>query len=124
MSLLRILGRLSLAVIFIIGGFSTLTKPGYRAKALANVGLPQSDLLVRANGLTMVGGGLLLVSGIAPTLAASILAVALIPTTIAGHAFWKESDPQVRLQQLTHFTKNLGLVGGLLLELELERQHK
>src|SRR5690349_10535171 len=110
MLVLRILGRLCLSVIFITGGYNTLTRPGYRAKALANVGLPQSDLLVRANGLTMFAGGLLLVTGIAPIIATSVLAAALIPTTVAGHAFWKETDPQIRAQQIAHFTKNLGLL--------------
>src|ERR671927_1551106 len=101
MALLRIIGRFCLAFNFIIGGFTTLTKPGNRAKALSKVGLPESDLLVRANGSTMVAGGVLLASGIAPTLAASILAAMLVPTTLAGHAFWNESEPQLSLQQIT-----------------------
>ena len=122
MSILRIIARLLLSVVFISGGYNTLTKPGHRMKTLSNVGLPESEPLVRANGLTMLAGGVLLVSGLAPTLAASILAAALVPTTVAGHAFWKESDPQVRAQQIAHFAKNLSILGGLLLELELEHQ--
>lgn len=119
MSILRIVARLCLAFIFIVGGYSTLTQPGYRVKALSNLGLPQFQLLVRATGLMMVLGGILLVSGIAPVLASGILVLTLIPTTLAGHAFWKETDPEIRTQQITHFTKNLGLIGGLLLEMEL-----
>ena len=50
-------------------------------------------------------------------LAAIVLLGALIPTTLVGHAFWKEEE-QAKLQnQLTQFYKNLGLVGGLLLVL-------
>ncbi len=70
----------------------------------------------------MLGGGALLISGIAPALATGILGAALVPTTLAGHAFWKETDPQLRAQQIAHFAKNLGLLGGLLLELELDQK--
>lgn len=37
-----------------------------------------------------------------------------MPTTLAGHAFWKDSDPKVKAGNVTQFLKNLGLVGGLL----------
>jgi hypothetical protein len=47
--------------------------------------------------------------------AALALAGSLVPTTLAGHRFWTETDPQVREQQKVHFMKNLGLLGGLLL---------
>jgi uncharacterized membrane protein YphA (DoxX/SURF4 family) len=50
-----------------------------------------------------------------PRLAALALAASLVPTTYAGHPFWGETDKQVRGQQRTHFVKNLGLLGGLLL---------
>ena len=36
------------------------------------------------------------------------------PTTLAGHAFWTESDARKRKANRIHFLKNLGLVGGLL----------
>jgi putative oxidoreductase len=40
-----------------------------------------------------------------------------VPTTIVGHAFWKEDNEVGRRNQLTQFFKNLGLLGGLLLVL-------
>jgi hypothetical protein len=44
-----------------------------------------------------------------------VLSASIVPTTVAGHAFWNETDPVVRKQQRTQFLKNLGLLGGLLL---------
>ena len=38
-----------------------------------------------------------------------------MPTTLAGHRFWEHEDPKERFGQLSHFLKNLGLLGGLLL---------
>ena len=52
--------------------------------------------------------------GIAPKLAATILIGTIIPTTIVGHAFWKEEGVVGRKNQQTQFYKNLGLLGGLL----------
>ncbi|PZG66784.1 DoxX family protein, partial [Streptomyces sp. NTH33] len=47
--------------------------------------------------------------------AALVLAGTLVPVTIAGHPFWKNDDPAARNNNQTHFLKNLGLFGGLLL---------
>jgi hypothetical protein len=47
--------------------------------------------------------------------AAVLLAGSLLPTTLAGHAFWKPETPADRAAQLTQFLKNVGLFGGLLL---------
>jgi uncharacterized membrane protein YphA (DoxX/SURF4 family) len=50
-----------------------------------------------------------------PRLAAVALAGSLIPTTLAGHRFWDESDPTQRSAQQIHFAKNLSILGGLIL---------
>jgi uncharacterized membrane protein YphA (DoxX/SURF4 family) len=71
--------------------------------------------LVRLNGLAQVIGGLALASGRGRRLGATVLAGSLVPTTLAGHSFWQESDKSVRAAQKVQFMKNLGLMGGLLL---------
>jgi uncharacterized membrane protein YphA (DoxX/SURF4 family) len=57
----------------------------------------------------------LLATGHATRPAALLLAGSLVPTTLAGHAFWDIQDPQQRAMQRVQFMKNLGLMGGLLL---------
>jgi uncharacterized membrane protein YphA (DoxX/SURF4 family) len=112
-----------LAAMFVVGGLDQLKHPGAKAKAArpvlelaSKVGLPDDpELLVRANGVAMVGGGALLATGHVPRIASTILAGSLLPTTVAAHPFWNESDPQKRAQQKVQFLKNLGLLGGLLL---------
>ncbi|MFC7487740.1 DoxX family protein [Knoellia sp. CPCC 206453] len=123
MSLVRRVARPMLAAMFVVGGLDQLKHPGAKAKAARPVldqatklGLPDDpELLVRANAVAMVGGGALLATGHVPRLASTVLAGALLPTTLAAHAFWNESDPQTRAQQKIQFLKNLGLLGGLLL---------
>ena len=63
----------------------------------------------------MLAGGALLATGRVPRLASTLLAGSLVPTTIAGHPFWRETDPVKKQQQRVQFLKNLGLLGGLLL---------
>ena len=43
------------------------------------------------------------------------MAGSLVPTTLAGHAFWEKSDPKERATHRTQFLKNVGLIGGALL---------
>ena len=86
-------------------------------KKVAEAGLPESERAVELNGAVMVVGGILLAFGIAPRLAAALLIGSLVPTTVVGHAFWKEENEVGRKNQLTQFFKNLGLLGGLLLVL-------
>lgn len=117
MSMIRSAGHILLSSIFIARGADSFLKPGGRVATVANAGIPAPEQAVMLNGAAMVVGGTALALGFVPKLAAIILLGALIPTTLVGHAFWKEED-QAKLQaQLTQFYKNAGLIGGLLLVL-------
>jgi len=117
MSLLRTLGQLSLSSIFITGGSQAFLVPGNRVKTVAKAGLPEPEMMVVINGAVMVIGGTLLALDIAPKLTASALIGSLVPTTLVGHAFWKEESEAACKAQQTQFMKNLSLIGGLLLVL-------
>ena len=47
--------------------------------------------------------------------ASTVLAASLIPTTVAGHRFWEETDPTAKKTQRLNFAKNASIVGGLLI---------
>jgi putative oxidoreductase len=53
--------------------------------------------------------------GVWPRLAAAALAATIVPTTLAGHPYWRMTDLAARRQQRVHFFKNVGLFGGALL---------
>jgi putative oxidoreductase len=107
-------GEVLLSLIFILGGVSTQLVPGPRAAQIARLHFPLPQVAVRINGLAMVVAGLFFALNLWAQIAAWVLIALLIPTTIFGHAFWLE-DGLKRQEQLTHFIKNLGIVGGLLL---------
>ncbi|GGL30521.1 DoxX family membrane protein [Phycicoccus endophyticus] len=124
MSLVRRIARPLLASMFVVGGTDQLKHPSAKAEAAGPVvekvapllRLPEdTELLVRANGLVMVGAGTMLALGRFPRVAAVALAATLVPTTVAAHQYWKEEDPDTRALQRIQLLKNLGLLGGLLL---------
>jgi uncharacterized membrane protein YphA (DoxX/SURF4 family) len=50
-----------------------------------------------------------------PRLSSTVLAASMLPTTIAGHPFWREEDPALKNTQRLNFFKGISLVGGLLI---------
>lgn len=116
-SMLKTLGHLLLSGIFITGGADAFLKPGGRATKVSNAGIPEPEQAVVLNGAVMVAGGTALALGFFPKLAALLLIGSLVPTTLVGHAFWKEKDATSIKNQQTQFMKNLGLIGALLLVL-------
>jgi putative oxidoreductase len=114
MTVLQRLGQLCLGVMFIKLGSDAARAPGDRPKLAAELGVPNPELAVRASGAVMTLAGLALALDRWPRLAALVLAAALAPTTLAGHAFWKSPHGSERSGNQIQFLKNLGLLGGLL----------
>lgn len=136
--LVRRLARPMLSAVFVVAGFNTLRNPDAAApaaaafmdKAKSVVPQPLGGLLpkdgaaaVRFNGAVHVVAGLLLATGRVPRLASLTLAASLIPTTVAGHAFWAQDDPAARRQHLLQFAKNVSVMGGLMLAATDGTQH-
>ena len=120
---LRMIARLLTGSTYVLLGVDAARAPGARVDqaaatlaALRKVVPVQVDdeLIVRGNGAVQVVGGALLASGTLPRLAALALAGSMIPTTVAGHAFWKIDDPVARKLQRIQFHKNMAMIGGLL----------
>ena len=116
-SALHRLGRVLLASQFVYGGYGAAKDAGPRPKALERAGMPGGENLVRLNGAAMVLGGVALALGIKPRAAAIGLAASLIPTTVVGHGFWRETEPPARAGQTIQLMKNTSMLGGLVLEL-------
>lgn len=123
MSLVRRIARPMLSAVFVTGGIASLRTPGGRAQLAAplvskvadSTGLPNDpELMVRANGATMALAGLMLATNHLPRVAGTLLAASIVPTTLAGHAFWEKEGDAAAADRIQFF-KNLGLLGGLLL---------
>lgn len=115
--MIRTVTHLLLSGIYIINGWGAFSKPGGRPKLVAAAGIPQPEQAVVLNAAVMIVAGFLLGLGITPRLAAALLLGSMIPTTLVGHAFWKEEPGLQRQNQETQFLKNLSMIGGLLMVL-------
>lgn len=123
-----------LATIFVIQGVRVIKNPDLvvpRAKPVTDQVVPTLKRVapaqlaqripedarswVRVNAVVHIVGGVALATGRCRRAGALALAATMVPTTVAGHAFWEEDDPAQRANQQIHFLKNLGLLGGLLL---------
>ena len=120
---LRLAARILTGSSYAVFGFEAFRAPGPRvataAPTLATlrkvVPLPEDDeLIVRANAAAQVVGGATLLTGRLQRTAAAVLVGSMVPTTFAGHAFWKIDDPAARKAQRVQFQKNLAMIGGLL----------
>jgi putative oxidoreductase len=131
MTLIRLLARPMLASMFVIGGIDSVANPSGKVpkaqkvtdqvptlvgKIAPELPVPTDpETLVRINGGVQVAAGLALATGRFPRLSALALAASLIPTTFAGHDFWREKDETARKAQRIHFFKNVSMLGGLLI---------
>ena len=131
--LLRRVARPLLAALFIQSGINTLRSPqGHVAAARPVLDAmapavdrvvevapieqrPDDEMLVKIDAGVKVVAGSLLALGRFPRLASTALAASMVPTTLATHRFWEETDPQRKAEQQTQFLKNAGLLGGLLI---------
>ena len=128
--LVRRIARPLLASSFIYGGIDTLRNPQSRVPGAAPIVAQITEMAdkqlpvevpkdveqwVKIDAAVKVGAGSLFALGKLPRLSALLLTGSIVPTTLAGHRFWEHDDPKERFGQLSHFLKNLGLLGGLLI---------
>ncbi|MFC7175569.1 DoxX family protein [Halosegnis marinus] len=77
-------------------------------------GLPAPGFSVVASGATLVLGGLGLVVGAFPVLAAGALATFLLVSAVTMHDFWSIDDPEEKQNEMISFQKNVYGAGAAL----------
>jgi uncharacterized membrane protein YphA (DoxX/SURF4 family) len=118
--LLSRVARPLLAAVSVANGVDTLMHPKPKIEAvtplLAKSPVPVNPALaVQAGAAAKIAAGLLMGLGWTPRLAAAVLAVDLIPSTVAEQPFGSAGSPDARKARQDRFLSNLGLLGGLLL---------
>jgi putative oxidoreductase len=122
MDILFLIGRILLAVIFLLSAIGHLTQSKGMAQYAASKGVPAAEAGVIVSGVVFALGGLAILLGIWTDLAALAIALVLIPVTFMMHPHWKETDPQAKQGEQINFNKNLALIGGLLILFYLVNQ--
>ena len=107
-SIIVLVGRILLAAIFILAGFSKLTDISGTAGYFGDVQPAGAERLAVLAGLVELVGGIAVLIGFQTRIAAFGLAVFCVLTALIAHMDWAD------LNQLIHFQKNLAMAGGFL----------
>ena len=70
---------------------------------------------VAFSGLLLLIGGLSVLVDVLPVVGLVALVLFLLPVTFIMHQFWKVQDPMARMGEMINFTKNLALLGAVLM---------
>ena len=106
-------GRVFLALIFIVSGLENFSSGTIRYAA--SQGVPLASVLVPLAGVLALIGGLSVAVGFWTRIGALLLVVFLVPVTLTMHAFWGVADPMMHQMQQINFLKNLSMLGAALL---------
>jgi len=82
-------------------------------------GSPMPTLSVLVWTVIILTGGFSIIFGVYTTWFILLLGFGLLPVTFIMHAFWKVSDPQMRVMEKVQFMKNLALAGAILMLLAI-----
>jgi putative oxidoreductase len=111
---LVVVGRVLLALMFILAGFGKLADIGGTAGYIASGGLPMASVLAVVVGLLELFGGIAIAIGFQARWAALALGLFTLAATVLFHKFWAVPADQAFVQQLM-FMKNLSVAGGLFI---------
>jgi len=102
------LGRLLIALIFVMSGLSKIAAPANTMAYIQSSGAPFVPIAYAIAVVVELGGGLALLLGFQTRLAAAILAVFTLATAVLFHNNMADQN------QMIHFLKNIAITGGLL----------
>jgi putative oxidoreductase len=109
---LLLLGRVLLALMFVLSGVGKLTDVGGTAAFIASAGLPLASAIAVLVGVFELVAGLALAVGWRARLAALSLGVFTLLASAIFHAYWSAPAEAQLIQQLM-FMKNLSVAGGM-----------
>jgi putative oxidoreductase len=103
-----LLGRVLLAVIFLLSGFGKLTAIAGTAGYFGSLGLPLPTVTAIIVGLIELLGGVAILVGFQTRIVAWVLAIFTVATALVAHTGWADQ------MQMINFLKNLAIAGGFL----------
>lgn len=106
-------GRLLIACIFVLSGFSKIVGFQGTIGYIASKGLPLPAVAAVAAIIVELGGGILLIVGWKARWAAAAMFFFTAAAALIFHDFWAVPPDQVQ-NTMIHFMKNVSMMGGLL----------
>jgi putative oxidoreductase len=108
-----LVGRVLLALIFIIAGFGKITGFDGTVGYMQAYNVPMTQVLAVLAIIVELGGGLMIAVGWKARWAAAAIFIFVLIASFIFHAFWAVPADQAQLQNIM-FMKNLAIMGGML----------
>jgi putative oxidoreductase len=105
---LALIGRILMAIIFLISGLGKVAAPDATIGYITSIGLPAPTLGYIGSIVLEVAGGVLMVVGYRTRVIAALLAAYSIITALFFHHAFGDQN------QMFHFLKNVAMAGGLI----------
>lgn len=115
MDILFLIGRIIFGGYFIMNAWGHFKHLESMTGYAASKGVPSPKAAVFFSGVLLLLGGLGVVFGISPEASLALLIIFLVPVTFKMHAYWKVTDPNMKMGEQINFYKNLALIGALLM---------
>lgn len=110
---LDLIGRILLAILFLTSGVAKIMDYQGVGQYMASAKMPMIEILLPIAIAIEIGAALGLILGFQTRLAALALIVYTLVASYFFHNFWAFTGPEAQMQMI-QFSKNLALVGGLL----------
>lgn len=112
---MHLVGRILFASFAIFFGLRHLIGMRVTARFLESREVPGPKPVAFVTGIMLLVGGTFVLLGWHRFIGAGLLFLVLFPGGWALHAFWTESDPADRMDQMGHFMKTVALAGAALI---------
>ncbi len=113
-SFVPLIGRILISAIFILSGANFFANFHTMEGVVRGASIPLPVFSTACAAVLEFFGGLAILAGFRARIAAWLLFLFLIPTTLLFHDFWALQGAQ-RMNQLINFQKNVAIMGGLLI---------
>jgi len=115
-----LIGRAIFGGYFIMSGIHHFKQGKQLAQYAAAKKVPKPDLAVKTTGAMLIAGGTSILLGIKPKLGTSAVIGFLAGVSPVMHDFWKQGQPEQRMNEMVNFTKNVALIGGAIALMAVE----
>ena len=115
-----LLGRLMFGGFFLYNGINHFQHRKEMAQYAAAKGVPAAEVAVVGTGVAMTVGGASILLGVKPKIGTLVILGFLAGVSPIMHDFWRNEDPNERMNNMASFMKNLALAGGALALLGVE----
>ncbi len=119
MEIIFLIGRIMLGGYFVYAAYNHFKNLKGLTAYAASKKVPMAREGVMVTGLVLFIGGATILTGMGVVVGMWLLVVFLLVASFSMHAFWKHPAGMERMSDEINFTKNLALVGALLVIIAL-----